>query len=80
MKERWNNDKLTHHQKLAGESADAKVDGTVEEDAELDDEKENVYVVSRVVLETSKLKILYYLKNWAISWFKCFIACFRNIV
>ena len=43
---------------FAGEAVDAKVDGTVEEDAELDNEKEDLNVVPRVVLETSNLKII----------------------
>ena len=48
------------------------MDGTVEEDAELDDEKEDLNVVPRVVLETSNLKIkeIIYIKKYStISWF-----------
>ena len=59
-------------EKLAGEAVDAKVDGTVEEDAELDNEEEDLNVVPRVVLETSNLKIkeIIYIKKYStISWF-----------
>ena len=44
-------------ERLAGEAVDAKVDGTVEKDAELHDEKDDLYIVSRVVLKPINLKI-----------------------
>ena len=46
-------------EEFAGEAVDAKVDGAVEEDAELDEEEEDLHFASGVILKPSNLN-----KNW----------------
>ena len=59
----------TDPEKLAGEAVDGEIDGTVEEDAELDDEEEDLNFVSRFVFISSHLRIQEF-----ISWFQSFIT------